>query len=228
MIYLNNKELNSLHVGDKEIESVFYGDKEVWTNNPWYLLPLGTVTGVSNVTELGYNPALLTEDNFLALSQPTQKYGYCEVVYSVATTSRVAYYIRKSYNPQTGALSFYYNTYSRNINEATAMPLYILSHQKVPNSIKIKDKNRIYLGRAKSFDVSRFYADFANLTANNFYFSSGDWAMFEDGPSETGAGPVEGNGWIVKSYNASTGILTFYNNASPANATGALSVWLIV
>ena len=228
MIYLNNKELENLHVGDKEIESVFLGEKEIWTNNPWYLLSLGTVTGVQNVASLGYNPALLTADNFLALNQPTQKYGYCEVVYSVATTSRVAYNIQKSYTPSTGALSFYYQTYSRNTIEATAMPLYILSHQKVPNSIKIKDKNRIFLGRAKSFDVKRFYSDYANLTENNFYFSSGEWAMFEDGPSETGAGPVEGYGWISKSYNPNTGILTFFNNSSPATVTGALSVWLIV
>lgn len=227
MIYLNEKELDNLHIGDKEIEAVFLGDKEIWTNNPWYLLPLGERTGYDNVADLGYNPALLTAGNFVALGQPNHIHGYCEVVYSVATTSRVAYYIRKSYNPTTGKLEFYYQNYSRNIIESIPMQLYVLSHQKVPNAVKVKKKNVLYLGFAQSFNVKNVYEDYANLTENNFYLTSGNWSMFEDGPSETGAGPVEGYGWIAKSYDKNTGVLSFYNTSSPNNATGALGVWLI-
>lgn len=224
-IYFGDKEISNILNGSTELSTIYYGDKEVWNNNAWYLKSLGTVTSY-NCSNLGIDVSQLTADNFVALSQGSQISGYCEKVYSSSSTSEVSYEIIKSYSG--GIINFYYHTTSRNENKATALPIYLISHQKVEGATKIKDKNKIYLGKSTSFNVTGVYSDYANLTANNFYFSGGDRSNYAEGPDVSGAGPVNTLGWITKSYNASTGILTFYNTTSPQHVVGALDVWLIV
>ena len=226
-IYQGNNEIENLMFGETQIETVYKGDQEVWNNNAWYLIYLGTVTSY-NVTNLGVDPTQLTADNFLALSQGSHISGYCEKVYSSSSTSEVSYNIVKSYNPNNGVISFYYHTDSRNENKATPFPLYLISHQKVNGATKVKDKNKIYLGKSTSFNVASFYEDYQNLSADNFYFSGGDRSNYAEGPDVSGAGPVNTEGWIEKSYNPNTGALSFYNRTSPWHVVGALNVWLIV
>ena len=224
-IYIGNKEVENFMLGSTQIDTIYKGTQEVWNNNAWYLYYLGNGTEF-NIRSLGVNVNLLNADNFISRGQPTQKYGYCEKVYSVATTSRVAYQMQKSYT--NGNLVYYYQTYSRNTIEATGMDLYLISHQKITNATKIKNKNYISLGSGQTFDIKTKYANYGSLTANNFYMVNFNWTMFEAGPDETGAGPVEGYGWIEKSYDASTGILTFRNknnwNVNPGNVNAVLIV----
>ena len=224
-IYKGSKEVENIMLGSKQVETIYKGTQEVWNNNTWYLYHLGTGT-YFNINSLGVDVSKLTSDNFISLGQPTAKHGYCEKVYSVSTTSRVAYQMEKSFSG--GYLNFYYRTYSRNTDEATAMDLYLISHQKITNATKVKFKNYISLGSGQTFDIKSKYSDYQNLTANNFYMISFNWTLFQDGPDVSGAGPVEGDGWIEKSYDSSTGTLTFRNknswNVNPGNINAVLIV----
>ena len=222
-IYYGDKEISNILNGSTEIGSVFYGDKEVWTKDTWYLKSLGTVTSY-NCSNLGIDVSQLTADNFVARSQGTGVNGYCEVVYSSSATSNVQWIIEKSYSG--GVITFRYHTFSRNTDTYTAMPLFIITQQKIEGATKIKGKNRISLGYGTSFDVASKYADYSNLTADNFYFSGGGTVSVSDGPDPSGAGPVSGTGYIAKSYNSSNGTLSFYNTCSYQSA--GVNAWLIV
>lgn len=224
-IYKGSKEVENCMLGSKQVDTIYKGTQEVWNNNAWYLYYIGNGT-YFNIRDLGVDVSKLNTSNFIARGQPNQKYGYCERVYSVATTSRVAYQMQKSFS--NGALNFYYQTYSRNTIEATPMDLYLISHQKITNATKVKFKNYISLGSGQTFDIKTKYSNYRNLSVNNFYMIDFSWTLFEAGPDETGAGPVEGYGWIEKSYDASTGILTFRNknnwNVNPGNINAVLIV----
>lgn len=219
-IYFGDKEIGDILDG---VGSVFYGDKEVWTKDTWYLKSLGTVTSF-DVNTLGVDVSKLTADNFVARSQETSVYGYCEKVYSSGATSVVTWSFEKSFS--NGVINFNYHCDSRNTNTRTAMPLFLISQQKVDGATKIKGKNRIYLGNNTSFDVASKYADYQNLTADNFYFTGGGSVKVEEGPSVDGAGPVSSNGLVYKSYNSSNGQLTFYNTCNYMRA--GVDAWLIV
>ena len=226
-IYKGSKEAENFMIGPTQVETIYLGNKEVWDNNAWYLYHMGVGTWF-NIGSFGVDTSKLNADNFLSLGQPTQKYGYCEKVYSVSTTSRVDYQMVKSYS--NGHLDFYYKTYSRNTIESTAMDLYLISHQKITNATKVKFKNFIYLGKAQAFDVKTKYADYQHLNANNFYLTNFDTTRFEDPDADpnVGSGPVEGYGWIEKSYDQNTGILTFRNRNSWGTNFGNVATYLIV
>lgn len=226
-IYLGNKEVENFMIGSTQVDTIYKGNQEVWNNNALYLYHMG-VGSWFNVSSLGVDVSKLNADNFLSRGQPTQKYGYCEKVYSVSTTSRVAYQMVKSFS--NGYLDFYYQTYSANTIESTPMDLYLISHQKITNATKIKYKNFIYLGRNKSFDVKTKYSDYQNLTVDNFYMTNFDWSMFEDPDPDpnVGSGPVEGYGWIEKDYDKNSGILTFRNRNSWGINYGSVAAYLIV
>ena len=125
-----------------------------------------------------------------------------------------------------GVINVKYHTIIRNTDESTAMPLFLITQQKVAGATKISGKNRIYLGYGTSFNVASKYSGYRNLSADNFYFTTGGSVEVDDGPDVSGAGPVEGTGYVAKSYNSSTGQLSFYNTNSYMNAS--LYVWLIV
>ena len=224
-IFKGNKKIENILKGTQQIESVFLGEAEVWNNNTWYLKYLGVGTSF-NLNNMGLDVSKLSADNFMATGSNGSIYGYCEKVYSSTTPSQAWFPITKSYS--NGVITFHYGTYSRNIIQSKAIPIYLISHQKIEGATKIKDKNFIYLGKGKTFNVASVYSDYANLTADNFYFKGGDMSVVADGPDVSGAGPVEANGYITKSYNSGNGSLTFYNTASWVTTTGALDVWLAV
>ena len=219
-IYFGDKEIGDVLDG---VGSVFYGDKEVWTKDTWYLKYLGTVTSF-DVKTLGVDVSKLTTSNFVARSQGTSVQGYCERVYSSSATSYVGWSIEKSFS--NGVINFNYHCLSRNTDTRTAMPLFLISQQKVDGATKIKGKNRIYLGFGQGFNVASKYADYKNLTANNFYFTGGGTVAVEEGPSVDGAGPVSGSAYVYKSYNSSNGQLSFYNT-SGAQTAGVYALLIV-
>ena len=83
----------------------------------------------------------------------------------------------------------------------------------------------IYLGYGTSFDVKSKYSGYANLTADDFYIKEVSNYSTSRGSIQTYAdGTISRRGEIVKSYDASTGILTcyarYYYRASDSNGTG--------
>lgn len=222
-IYYGTNEIEAIANGLEGIESIYYGDNLVWTSNALYLKSLGTVKEF-DITTLGIDPSVLDASNFIALEQSTHIRGYSDVVYSSASTCYVRFSINKSYNSTTGKITMFYDCSAYTTAPDTALPIYLISGEKVEGAVKIKEK--IDLGENNTFDVSS-YDGYQNFTVDNFYFESGNSVERSVGPSISGAGPVEMYGWIEKSYDSSTGTLAFYNRGSGTSSKGNLHVWLL-
>ena len=224
-VYIGSKEVENFMIGSTQIDNIYKGTQEVWNNNALYLYHLGVGT-YFNIRSLGVDISKLNASNFLSVGQPSQKQGYCEKVYSSATPSFVDWKYEKSFS--NGYLNCLYHTWSRNTDVSTAMDLYMISHQKVTNATKIKFKNYISLGSGQSFDIKQKYSGYRNLTVNNFYIIDCAQTSISDGPDVSGAGPVEGYGWIEKIYDANSGILTFRNRNNWNVNSGNVNAVLIV
>lgn len=206
MIYLNNKELDNLHIGETTIQRVLLGESLIWENNKIVNLGAGTTWNIRELYPNLYDR--LTADNFYFLTFNSVS---TSVVVNVQTGGSERLYIyggvTKSYNPQTGILTFYPYL---NSSSATLTAVMVTKPEKL-----------VSLGTGTSFNVrAKFPTNYMNLTADNFIVKSiSHW----NGGGATGlvcnevrnyAGRFDANDRLsfTKSYNASTGVLTVYAN----------------
>ena len=225
---LNLKGLSECHYGETEIERIMYSDKLVWEGNKVIDLGSGTSFDVASVySKYGE----LTADNFFfLLSSPTSISGT-----STATVHDSAYYcyltiwtgMYKTYNPLTGQLSWYVrnsysDTYSAHSGGDTR---YATASMRA--ILVTKPEKLVSLGLGSSFDIkSKFPNSYQNLTADNFiatnwYYGNGGQQGYLMHANRHVEGSWSGTGTttLIKSYNASTGVLNFYYNNAYSNET---------
>lgn len=218
MIYLNDNELQNLHIEDKEIQRVLFGDKLVWENNKIVDLGWGKSWNIAELFPNLYQD--LTVDNFFLLSANSVSGSD-----RIDGTGRLALAsgIAKSYDSSTGALSFYT---SYNYGEMT---------NTVRAVLVSKVDKLTYVGYGTSFNVRNLFPnDYQNMTVDNFlvktirhWNSDTGLPMFYDyfgNRSVSGTWTASGNFTFHKSYNASTGVLTVYFNSS-GSASGVSDTW---
>lgn len=105
-----------------------------------------------------------------------------------------------------------------------------ISEIYIGNTLKFSDFKVISLGSGTSFNIANIYSGYANLTANNFFVLSANNATGSNSisvparPGTDGHTRYDSAGFIaklVKSYDASTGILTMYNALYRENGVAA-------
>ena len=208
MIYLNNKELDNLHIGEKEIQRVLLGESLIWENNKIVNLGFGKSWDIQNLFPNIYNE--LTADNFFFLSFNNVT-GSTSV--NVAYTGDTKYLridggLSKAYDPSTGILNAYlYN----NSNKSDVCAVLVTKPEKL-----------VYLGLGTSFDVkTRFPDRYQSMTADNFVVQTirhwnGNGRSFglicNNSRSSVGSWSGYNVESFVKTYDASNGILTCYLN----------------
>lgn len=103
-----------------------------------------------------------------------------------------------------------------------------ISEIYIGNTLKFSDFKVVSLGSGKSFNIANIYSGYANLTANNFFVLSASDATGSQAisvPAKPGTsgreryGGFNFNAKLIKSYNASTGVLTMYNCVAKADGT---------
>lgn len=223
MIYLDNKELDNLHVGSQEIQKAYVGDKLVWENNRIIVLGQGDEFDVASVYP---NYADLTVDNFFFLTQdPTTITGSASAY--VDETGHLAYLtiwtgIEKTYDASIGKLTLYQSdTY---YSKSTIAPTTFTKKTANMTAVLVtKPDKLIYLGLGMTFNIKNLFPnDYQNYTVDNFiarnwYYENGG-ASGQKGYLLNGArnhaGSYSGSATttFIKNYDASTGILNFYYN----------------
>lgn len=230
---LDLKSLWECYNGDTEIEKIMYGDKLVWEGNK--IITLGTAQ-TFDVASVYPRFNELTADNFFFVSSsPTSVSGT-----STATVHDSAYYcyitiwtgMYKTYNAQTGQLSWYQrNTYSDTYTAHSGGDTrYATASMKA--ILVTKPEKLTYLGLGTTFDIkSIFPNDYQNMTVNNFiarnwYYSNGGQQGYITHSSAHVQGTWSGSATtsLIKSYNPSTGILTFYYNSAYSGDMGSGSM----
>jgi len=233
MQQLNLKELNECYYGDTEINKIMYADKEVWGGTRVIELGTGTSIDVASIYPK-YNE--LTADNFFFVSSsPTSVSGT-----STATVHDSAYYcyitiwtgMYKTYDAQTGQLNFYQqnaysDTYSAHSGGDTR---YATAGMKAV--LVSKPEKLTYLGLGTTFDIkSIFPNDYQRFTVNNFiaknwYYNNGGQQGYIVHSSAHVQGRWSGSATtsLIKTYNASTGILNFYYDSVYSGDMGSGSV----
>jgi hypothetical protein len=233
MIYLNDNDLQELYVEDTEITKVYVGDRMVWGGNRIIQLGNGTSFDIASIYP---NYRELTADNFFFVSSsPTSISGT-----STATVHDSAYYcyitiwtgMYKTYNAQSGQLSWYQrNTYSDTYTAHSGGDTRY-STASMGALLVTKPEKLVYLGLGTRFDIkSRFPNDYQNMTVNNFiardwYYSNGGQQGYISHSSAHYQGTWSGSATtsLIKSYNPSTGILTFYYNSAYSGDIGSGNV----
>lgn len=233
MIYLNGKELENLHAEEKQIDRVMYGDKLVWENNK--IIELGTASSF-DIASIYPNYSELTADNFfLVSSSPTSISGT-----STATVHDSQYYcyitiwtgMYKSYNAQTGQLSWYQrNTYSDSYTAHSGGDTRYATANI--NAVLItKPEKLTYLGLGTTFNLKNMfpneYQNFTvdNFVASNWYYNNGGQQGYLTHSSAHYQGVWRGSATtsFIKTYDASTGILNFYYNGAYSGDMGSGNV----
>lgn len=215
MIYRNNKELQNLHVGDKEIQRVLLGESLIWENNKIVVLSEGRTWDIRSLYPTLYNT--FTLDNFFLLSAN-------RVTGSSSVT--VAYEGDVKYLSITGGLSKEYIASTGTLNE------YLFNNSNRSNVIPVvvsKPEKLIYCGLGTSFDMKTFFPNsYQSLTVNNFiiktvrHFNGSGRAyglICNNSRTFPGNWSATNTETLVKTYNASTGILSCYLNDT-GNADG--------
>ena len=203
-IYKDSNNIGELYFAGNRIGEAYCGSNLVYQNKKIVYLSSGNVTSV-NVKNL--YPSLyskLTTDNFYFTGagsisiNDTLNLVEGETGYQSITHGRT-----KTYNPSSGNLNFY--IWLSN-NDSTVYgglrPVLVTKPSKLYN-----------LGTGSSFNV-RGYSGYQNFNANNFLIK--DWSPYNSNYIVHGFRGIAGR-WIavdsktlVKSYNASTGVLTCY------------------
>lgn len=196
MIYLNDNELDNLHIGDKEIQRVLLGESLIWENNKVVSLGWGRNFNISGTLPNKYTQLSTSNIFFLSMSNLTTTEGFSGTGYLTIRTG-----FTKTYNASNGAMQM--NPWcQRDVGTVSAV-------------VVTKPSKLTYLGTATSFNVkSRFPNDYMNFTVNNFLISGIN--QYNNGLILNAYRGVEGS-WnatnhhdFIKSYNNSTGVLTCY------------------
>lgn len=215
MIYLNNKELENLHIGEQEIQRVLLGESLIWENNRIVNLGSGKTWNIQNLFPSLYSR--LTADNFFFLSFNNVSESV-RVTVQEGGSDRLWIYggLTKSYNPSTGVLNLYPYLNSQSANLTAVMVT--------------KPEKLTYVGTGTSFNVRNLFPnDYQNMTANNFlvktlsHWNGGGANGIVCNEVRNYAGTFSANDLLSfsKSYNPSTGQLTIYakDNGGTDNAT---------
>lgn len=217
MIYLNEKELQSLHIGDKEIQRVLFGDKLVWENNKIVNLGYGQSFDLSSIWhkygELTANNIFYLDLVTVSVSASVNAPGYLSVMG----------WLHKTYDNSTGLLETDHYAWGSSHNETNVNPVLVTDLSKIE-----------YIGTAKTFNIKNLYPDdYQNFTANNFLLkidASLEWLLNDYRASGSYSATVTHS--LEKSYDPLTGILTCQiRNQSTGSAifnyTYATSVYLV-
>lgn len=205
----NLKDLQECYYGETEIERIMYGERLVWEGNKIIYLGNAQSFNVKNVYD---DYANLTADNFLFLSAGSCSGSDTKTVSYDHDNQYVTIYsgMSKSYTPSTGALSFYSGCGSARGNTRVIL---------VKNLSKLVD-----MGNGTTFNVKNYFPnDYQNMTADcfagriikhwNSTNSDNSWNFTcRIGCYYTGTYSATSTWTMVKSYNASTGVLTFHAN----------------
>lgn len=205
----NLKDLQECYYGETEIERIMYGERLVWEGNKIIYLGNAQSFNVANVYD-GY--ADLTADNFLFLSAGSCSGSDTKTVSYDHDNKYVTIYsgMSKSYTPSTGVLSFYSGCGSTRGNTRVVL---------VKNLSKLVD-----MGSGTTFNVKNYFPnDYQNMTVDcfagriikhwNSTNSDNSWNFTcRIGCYYTGTYSATSTWTMVKSYNASTGVLTFHAN----------------
>lgn len=209
-IYYGTNQIDSIYYQGTQLDEVYFGDNLVYSSSK--TVELGTNTSF-NIKDLYPNLySKLTADNFFALSAGTAS-GTNGITMRESDTERewagFSGALAKSYNANTGILSFYnYCSPGNSMGARVVM---------VPKTDKLID-----LGTSTSFNVSG-RSGYQNFTADNFLIlssngASGGNSYYPQGYyySDSGSATVE----LRKSYNASTGVLSCYIYLQSSDTSG--------
>lgn len=156
MITLGQKEFSNILFGNKEISSIKKGESELWSN--FKILDLGTGTSF-NVANVYSKYDRLTVDNFY--TNTSSAYQNRGGVTDAGTTMRTI----KSYNAQTGILTFYLGWDSGMAGTVVSLHAYL-----VVNNDKAFAKGIIKnLGTAMSINIQSVVPEYETLTNRNFF-----------------------------------------------------------
>ena len=183
MIYLNEKELDLLHIGDKDIERVLLGDKLIWQNNQ--VFDLGSTNRYDVKTLLPDIYETLTTDNFFFLTFST--------AYGEGSALRSG--LSKQYYPSSGYLEFY---------------SWVQNHEFSTHAICVTKPNKLpHIGVGQTFNIRNMYpSSYMNFTADNFVVKDINHNNYIYTGSEQGYNYLIFN----KTYDPSTGILNINAN----------------
>ena len=193
-IYMKTTKAKNLYNKTTAIKNVYMKTTKVWSNKTDFI-DLGNAK-TFDVKSVYSDWSSLTLDNFYALtytnvsgSDSINATGYRQYL-------RLYAGITKSYSNgvltwQTGASGTYGNVH-----------VYLIA-----DTSKLQ-----YVGNGKTFNVASLFSDYANLTVNDFVALSGDdtgYGQIASGNSTSGKYSASNSLTFTKTYNASTGALTF-------------------
>lgn len=234
MIIKDNKELANKVINGKEVQNIKYidgsGDEhEIWTNSLGSLVDLG-IGQSFNVSNLP-NYQSLTADNFFVYYIEGTNGGGGSTSQAMANDGTSKSNLYKSYNQSTGVLTCYNEmkadwrasdqTKYSNKNTNVRVKVFIPNTKVEGNSKVIK---YIDLGVGQSFDVSEVFSGYRKLTTNDFYISTYEQISYHEHTGTSGSVSVYLTLGLVKSYDANTGILTYYCNSSYPNKPATSNV----
>ncbi len=216
-IYQGNKEIESVFFGTTPIQQIYQGTNEIWSNGKVIDLGWGTSWNIKNLYPNLYSQ--LTADNFFFLSANSSTGGASVSVAYVGDTKYLTIRagIIKSYDSSSGILTFYDHTN----NGVGSM-----------HCVMVVDTSKLtYLGLGTSFNIaSRFPNDYMNFTSNNFLirtirhwnsdYGGSEMLVCNSSRSSPGNYSATSTWSFIKSYNASTGVLTAYSKDRGSEDTG--------
>lgn len=205
MIYKGTKELENLYLGNKELEAVYLGNKEIWTNNVGIYLGSGTSFNIRTLLP-NVDYTQLTVNNFYAING-NSNYQIWHGGDSKYKPYRTWVENVKSYNASTGVLTFYYRgMYSSGQGSGT--------HQNYNAQVMfVKKPSKLvsFTTGSGAYNVKNLFPnDYQKMTANNFFIKN--FRGYGDDIGGWGSQSWTFQRINVKSYNASNGTLTWYNN----------------
>lgn len=214
---LNLKDLAECYSGQTEIERIMYGDRLVWEGNKVIYLGNGQSFDVASVYS---DYASLTADNFLFLSASSCSGSDTETVRYDGDNKYVTIYsgMLKSYNASNGTLSFQSGCGDSRGNV---------------RALLVKDISKLVdMGNGTTFNVKNYFPnDYQSMTADCFAAriikhwnstnSNNAWNFTcRIGCYYTGTYSASSTWSMVKSYDPSTGILTFHPNDNGSGING--------
>lgn len=213
------KEASDIFYGETEIQEVRLGETLKYVANQIIPLGVGSTFNIASIypkyKELTGGNFFCTTFNSASASDSTNGDGVTYVYVNLFAD------FYKSYNANTGTLTMF-----NGCGDTTN--ILGMNRGAVNGYLITKPSKLIYLGFGSSFNVKHIEG-YQYFTADNFLIEniplhrSSDHYIFREGSVYSNS--ASGSSRLVKSYNASTGVLTCYWYASASDNYGNEDTW---